>query len=56
MKSNSVRSISYSWRSSLGFELISEEILFENEIDFQKLGKIVPFLCEKSGGKMIASR
>ena len=43
MNSNSVGPISYSWRSSLGFELISEEISFKNEIDFQKLGILCHF-------------
>ena len=38
MKSNSVEQISYSWQKPLSFELISDEISFKNEIDFQKLG------------------
>ena len=31
MKSNSVGSISFSWQSTLGFDLISKEISFENQ-------------------------
>ena len=31
MKSNSVGPISFSWQSTLGFDLISKEISFENQ-------------------------
>ena len=37
MKSNSVGKISSSWQSTLGFELISKEISFKNQINLHKL-------------------